>query len=289
MSRRLFALTVVFAMASLLIMPGLAAAAGGAGPSTAMPPDGTWHQIDRGQSQWYSFKYDGKDEQILVKMNAKPSDGAMFMVVTPEQARLWEKTGEEKSCGCSSEDKYVGADRSWSGKFNMPGTYYIVVKHSGIHETPTDYSLSVSGKGVTVPQAAAPGAPVAAASTKAAETAVSAEAMSPFEDWMAMEGGTSHWETFTYDKSNSRVELVMDAEPNNAVTFSVWTPDQVRRYSLGENVEPIGRGTKNEKAPGDVSWSGSFTSPGTYYVRVDHLGQGKSYCKLTLKGENAWF
>ena len=289
MSRRLFALTVVFAMASLLIMPGLAAAAGGTGPSTAMPPDGTWHQIDRGQSQWYSFKYDGKDEQILIKMNAKPSDGAMFMVVTPEQARLWEKTGEEKSCGCSSEDKYVGADRSWSGKFNMPGTYYIVVKHSGIHETPTDYSLSVSGKGVTVPQAAAPAAAVAATSAKTAGTAAAAEEMSPFDDWMAMEGGTSHWETFKYDKSNTQVELVLDAEPNNAVTFSVWTPEEMRRYSLGEDVEPIGRGTQNEKAPGDVSWSGFFTSPGTYYVRVDHLGQGKSYCKLTLKGENAWF
>ena len=129
-------------------------------------------------------------------MNAKPSDGAMFMVVTPEQARLWEKTGEEKSCGCSSEDKYVGADRSWSGKFNIPGTYYIVVKHSGIHATPTDYALSVSGNGVSISQAAAPAAPVAAAPVKTAGAGVTAEEMSPFEDWMAMEGGTSHWETF---------------------------------------------------------------------------------------------
>ena len=289
MSRRLFASIVVVAMASLLIMPGLAAAAGGTGPSDAYAPDGTWHQIDRGQSQWYSFTYDGKDEQILIKMNAKPSDGAMFMVMTPEQARLWEKTGEEKSCGCSSEDKYVGADRSWSGKFNIPGTYYIVVKHSGNHATPTDYSLTVSGKGVLVPVAAKSEAPAVVAATAPAAAAAETETMSPFEDWMAMDGGTSHWETFHYDKKDSQVELVMDAEPNNAVTFSVWTPEQVRLYGLGLDIKPVGSGTVNEKAPGDVSWSGSFTSPGTYYVRVDHLGQGTSYCKLALKGENVWF
>ena len=289
MSRRLFALTVVFAMASLLIMPGLAAAAGGTGPSTAMPPDGTWHQIDRGQSQWYSFKYDGKDEQILVKMNAKPSDGAMFMVVTPEQARLWEKTGEEKSCGCSSEDKYVGADRSWSGKFNMPGTYYIVVKHSGIHATPTDYSLSVSGKGVTVPQAALLLHPSLQRQQRLQEPRLQQRRCHPSRIGWRWRAAPATGRRSTMTRSNSQVELVMDAEPNNAVTFSVWTPDQVRRYSLGEDVEPIGRGTENEKAPGDVSWSGSFTSPGTYYVRVDHLGQGKSYCKLTLKGDNVWF
>jgi hypothetical protein len=106
---------------------------------------------------------------------------------------------------------------------------------------------------------------------------------------MAMTGGTGHWETFHYDKKDSQVELVMDAEPNNAVTFSVWTPEQVRLYGLGLDIKPVGYGTVNEKAPGDVSWSGSFTSPGTYYVRVEHQGQGKSYCKLTLKGDNVWF
>ena len=289
MSRRLFVSIVIVAMASLLIMPGIAAAAGGTGPSDAYSTDGTWRQIDRGQSQWYSFRVDSKDEQILVKMNAKPSEGAMFMVMTPEQVRLWQNTDEEKPCGCSSEDESVGADRSWSGSFTSPGTYYIVVKHSGIHATPTDYSLSVSGKGVSVPQAAASAAPVAAAPVKTTEAAAAADTMSSFEDWMAMDGGTSHWETFHYDKKDSQVDLVMDAEPNNAVTFSVWTPEQVRRFSLGEDVEPIGRGTTNEKAPGDVSWSGSFTSPGTYYVRVDHLGQGTSYCKLALKGDDVWF
>jgi hypothetical protein len=289
MSRRLFASIVVVAMASLLIMPGVAAAAAGTSPSDAYAPDGAWRQINRGQSQWYSFRYDGKDEQILVKMDAKPSDGAMFMVMTPEQVRQWEKTGEEKSCGCSSEDMYVSADRSWSGSFNIPGTYYIMVKHSGNHATPTDYSLTVSGKGVSVPEAARSVAPAGVMAPAPAPAAKAVEEMSPFEDWMAMPGGTSHWETFHYDEINSQVELVMDAEPNNAVSFSVWTPEQVRRYSLGEDVQPVGRGTKNEDAPGDVSWSGSFTSPGTYYVRVEHLGQGTSYCKLALKGDNAWF
>jgi hypothetical protein len=259
------------------------------GPSDAYAPDGSWHQIDRGQSQWYAFNYDGQDEQILITMNAKPSDGAMFMVVTPEEAALWQKTHEEESCGCSSKDEFVGADQSWAGSFNIPGTYYIVAKHTGNHDTPTFYALNVRGEGVSVPKAAESVAPASAAAPAPAAAAVAAEAMSPFDDWMAMPGGTSHWETFKYDKSDTQVDLVMDAEPNNAVTFSVWTPEQVRLYGLGLDVEPVGRGTMNDKAPGDVSWSGSFTSPGTYYVRVEHLGQGTSYCKLTLKGDNAWF
>jgi hypothetical protein len=289
MSRRLVSTIVVLAIASLLIVPGLAAAAGGTGPSDAYAPDGTWRQIDPGQSQWYTFTYAGQDKQILVTMNAKPSDGAMFMIVTSEQAALWQKTGEEKSCGCSSEDKFISADQSWSGSFNLPGAYYIVVKHSGHHATSTYYSLNVSGQGVSVSQAAAAAAPIAAVSAAPAAATAAVEEMSPFEDWMAMPGGSSHWETFKYDERDTQVELILDAEPNNAVTFSVWTPEQVRRYALGEDIKPVGWGTVNEKAPGDVSWSGSFTSPGTYYVRVEHLGQGTSYCKLSVKGESTWF
>lgn len=286
MLKRLTIVIAVVAMASLLISASLASAAGGTGPWDAYAVDTAWHQIDPGQAQWYAFKYDGNDEQLLIKLDADPDDGAMFMVRTPEQARVWQETGDEKACGCSSNEESVKADQSWSGKFNIPGIYYVVVKHSGHHATPVYYSLSVNGKGVSVPSAAKPSA---AAPEPAVPVSSESAAMSSFEDWMAMEGGTTHWESFRYDKSGSAVEIIMDAEPNNAVTFSVWTPDQVRRYSLGEDVEPVGRGTVNEEAPGDVSWAGKFASPGTYYVRVEHLGPGMSYCKLTLKGDNAWY
>lgn len=287
MSRRLLTSLVFAVVASLLIVPGLASAAGGTGPADAYAPNGAWYQIDRGQSQWFAFAYDGKDEPILITMNAKPVDGAKFAVLTPEEVRLWEKTGDIEACGCSSEDKFTNADQSWSGSFNTPGTYAVVVKHTGHHDATTYYALTASGKGVSMVEMAAPEAPAAAA--PAAEAAAAAPAMSPFDDWMAMTGGSSHWETFNYDKADTQVNLMLDAEPNNAVVFSVWTPEQVRQYSLGMDVDPIGWGTVNEKAPGEISWSGSFTSPGKYYVRVDHLGDAVSYCKLTLKGENAWF
>jgi hypothetical protein len=282
---------VIAALASLLIVPGIAAAAGGTGPWDAYAIDGAWRQIDRGQAQWYAFRYDGEDEQIVVKLNAKPADGAKFMVFTPDEARVWQQVGDEEPCGCSAEDEFVGADQSWSGHFNIPGTYYIAVKHSGHHDAPTYYALNVSGKGVAAAGKTAPAAPSAPASAgaAAATAAVTTEDMSPFEDWVTMEGDTSHWETFHYDKPDSKVELILDVEPNTAATFSVWTPEQVRLYSLGLDVDPVGWGTVNEKAPGDVSWSGSFVSPGKYYVRVDHLGQDVGYCKLTLKGENVWF
>lgn len=112
--------------------------------------------------------------------------------------------------------------------------------------------------------------------------------VSPFHEWMGMEGGHGHWETFQYEGDGSNVDIALDTKPKDGATFSVWTPEQVRLYGLGEDVEPLGRGTPNEYAKGDLSWSGSFSQPGTYYVLVQHRGDATSYCKLTLQGKDVW-
>lgn len=111
---------------------------------------------------------------------------------------------------------------------------------------------------------------------------------SPFEQWMGMKGGHSHWEAFQYEGDDTNVEITLDAEPDEGATFSVWTAEQVRLYGLGEDVEPVGRGTPNEYAEGDLAWSGRFVQPGTYYVLVEHRGEAPSYCKLTLQGKDVW-
>lgn len=283
-------LVVAVMIASLLTVPGIALAAdGGTGPGDAFTTYDVWQTLDPGQSQWYKFMYDGEGDQVSVKMDAKPSNGASFGVLTPEQARIWEETGELETCGCGGTDEFVNADLSWSGSFNTPGTYYVLVKSAGSRSTPTSYMLSVSGDGVSVPTATAALPATAAAAPAVTHTPAAAPAPVSAHDWMAMDATASHWESFYYDGKGSQIHAYLDAEPSQAVNFSIWTPEQARLFGLGEDVEPVGRGSENKFAQGDKSWSGSFTSPGTYYVRIEHAGPGMSYCKLMVAGDDVTF
>jgi len=284
MFKRMPTLVLVCIVANLMLAPAavLAADTGGTGPWDAYAVDGSWQQLNQGQSHWYKFIYDGEEGQIFVRLNAEPEDGAAFSMRTAEQARIFQETGDEEACGCSSPDEFVDADASWAGEFNIPGTYYVVVRHTGRHDAPVFYSLEVSGAGVLQPVAA----PTAAAAP-APEKEPMPEA-SPFDEWMGMEGSHSHWEAFYYSGDDSKVDISLDSEPNEGASFSVWTAEQARLFGLGEDVDPTGRGTPNEYAEGDLFWSGSFAQPGTYYVLVEHRGEAPSYCRLTLQGKDAW-
>jgi hypothetical protein len=284
MFKRVPQLAFVCVVASLMLAPAIAQAAGtgGNGPWDAFAVDGTWQQLNPGQTHWYKFMTDGEEGRILVQLNAEPEDGAAFSVRTAEQARIFQETGDEEACGCSSPDEFIDADTAWAGEFNIPGTYYVAVKHTGRHDAPVFYALDVSGKGVLKP-ATAPRPAAAPAAEKAPMAEVSA-----FHDWMGMEGSHSHWETFTYEGDDTNVEIALDTEPDQGAVFSVWTPDQVREYGQGLKVEPVGRGTPNDDVEADLFWSGRFAQPGTYYVLVEHRGEAPSYCKLTLQGKDVW-
>jgi hypothetical protein len=277
-------LVVVCVLASLMLVPAtvLAAETGGTGPWDAYAVDGSWQQLNQRQTHWYKFMYDGEEGQIFVRLYSEPEDGAMFAVRTAEQARIFQETGDEEACGCSSVDEFVDADASWAGEFNIPGTYYVVVKHTGRHDAPVYYSLEVSGAGVLKPVVAA-----RAAAAPAPEKKPLPE-VSPFDDWMGMEKDCCHWESFYYEGDGSNVEISLDTEPDQGAVFSVWTPQQLREYSQGLEVEPVGRGTPNDSVDADLFWSGSFVQPGTFYVLVEHRGEAPSYCKLTLQGKDAW-
>ena len=61
-------------------------------------------------------------------------------------------------------------------------------------------------------------------------------------------------------------EVLLDAEPDGSVAFSIWTEEQVRLWALGKEFEPVGRGTENDLQPGDLFWSGRLGRPGRFYV-----------------------
>lgn len=284
MSSRLLKLLAALVLVALLAIPSVAAAAG-TGPDNAMAPDGVWRELRPGQEHWYAFNYDGDEGRILASMNVVPDDGAMFSVRTPEQIRIWQESGDLETCGCSSKNERENIDAFWAGEFNLPGTYYVVVRHSGSMGEPSYYSLDLEGDGVWFEAAAEP--------VRAAPAPIVAEEPAPAEmdigDWMPMSAGAEHWFSFLYTGDGSQVDVSLDVEPASGATFSVWTPEQARLFGLGLEIEPVGRGSANEYAAGDLSWSGNFVSPGTYYVRVEHQGAGVSDCKLTITGSDVVF
>jgi TolB protein len=112
------------------------------------------------------------------------------------------------------------------------------------------------------------------------------DAVAPTGDWDQLGSGESRWYAFQYLGDGSRIEITLQTEPDASAGFSVWTPEQIRLWGLGEYVEPVGRGSDDPYADNTLVWSGSSRAPGTYYVVVEHAGNnaGTSYYLLDVSG-----
>lgn len=84
--------------------------------------------------------------------------------------------------------------------------------------------------------------------------------------------------------ASSEVQIWLDADPDESVTFSIWTEEQVKQWAAGEEVEPLGRGAASDYAPGDLFWAGSFGTTGEYYVVVENESSGDAYFQLGIAG-----
>jgi hypothetical protein len=330
------------------------AAAPGSGSNSAMAPAGNWMPVAAGQQEWFAFHYAGDNSQILARMSVDPADSAGFEIWTPAQFQQYQQGNAVTPVGRGSVNNNFGGDLTWSGNFDTPGTYYVVVTQTGPNAG--NFSLNVSGDGVTfLPAQAAPAARAAApvhkttakttaskataaktaasktsasktlaasakatnvatrtsattskakataaktatsktkAKATAAKTAISktkAPAGSTpnnaaqFSHWDTLGVGQQRWYSFQYPGDNSQVTLDMTVDPANPASFEVWTPGQFRQYQNGETVTPIGRGTVDNAANGDLVWSGHFDTAGTYYVIVSQTGPDAAGYMLALR------
>jgi hypothetical protein len=133
-----------------------------------------------------------------------------------------------------------------------------------------------------------------------------ADAMPPSDDWVPLGIGESHWYAFDYRGHHefeaaeeeeeeeaiwvsSSVQVLLDAEPDQGAAFKVYTEDQIRAWTQGEDLEAVGQGTENEYTPGDLCWCGDFAEAGRYYVVVEQQGPEPSFYKLTINGEDISF
>ena len=310
-------------MASLLLVPALALAAGSTGPGDAAGPDDGWEMLPVGQANWYEFTYlghydfeEGKDGEeraifegtpVEVWLDAEPDGGAVFRVVTEEEVQAWVAGEDLESCGCGTENEHGPGDLNWAGNFARPGTYYVVVEHRGAE--PTQFKLSISGEEIEVPQpaTAAPAAEEPAALADGAtpeDNSGPSDALAPSGQWTLIPAGGSQWYTFQYtghhqfeppkDENEeekpiwipSLVEVWMEADPEGSLGFQVLTPENVQAWQAGEELVGCGCGTENEALAQDLTWAGNFGKPGTYYVLVENPASEDAYYQLGISGED---
>jgi hypothetical protein len=167
MTRKL-STVVAFALATVILLAGIgpiaAAESLGSGPDAALAPGNGWTPLAVGQQIWYDFNYTGDGSQVLVDLAVSPNNAARFAVWTPATLATRAAGNVPKPVGVGSSDSYVNGDLVWTGAFNEPGTYYIVVDQTG--PVAGGVLLTVIGSGVsarTPPPTTAVPAPTATA------------------------------------------------------------------------------------------------------------------------------
>ena len=113
------------------------------------------------------------------------------------------------------------------------------------------------------------------------------DALTPSGEWRALQPGESHWYGFYYEGDGSQIQMLMEAVPSGSAGFTVWTPEEMRRWRAGSEVDPIGRGSTNPASGENLAWSGAFNDRGIYYVLVEHSGSqpGTSHYALSVTGD----
>jgi hypothetical protein len=281
----------------------------GRGPGDALSVTGSSQTIQAGRRLWYAFQYSGDKSQILVRMSVWPANSVSFAVWTPTDVQLWPRAKKENPVGRGSPNSLYGGDLTWTGSFNLPGTYYVVVDQAG--PVAGNFNLQVTGSGVSLvsPTRTPTPAPTTRAPFNAGISAQAAAPVAPSYGYNFVQNtptpvppgtgpdsaapvpavsqtlavGQRLWYAFQYSGDGSQILVRMSVWPANSASFAVWTPGDVQRWAQGGKAEsPVGRGSPNRLYGGDLTWSGNFNQPGTYYVVVDQTGPAASTIDLKV-------
>jgi len=285
---RMITLTAIVAVVLGIFGVGAVAAAEvGNNPYEALSPAGDAMSLDAGQAHWYAFEYAGGESVIEVQLFG---DNATFSVWTQDQVDAWARGDEVDPVGQGAEPEFADGDLYWNGSFNIAGTYYVKVEQTGVGVA--NYTLKVSGSEVSYPMtntaveevAAEVTEPVAAA-VEAAQTndgSGPADAMTIDGEWRTLDAGESCWYTFQTTGDDAQISIEMDVSPADGATFSIHTEEQIRLWSLGEELDNVGAGTSEDLTVSGPAWNGSFNIAGTYYIMVEG-GTGIANYSLTIQ------
>ncbi len=127
--------------------PGPTPELAGTGPGDALSVSSGPLRLPFGRRVWYAFNYAGDSSQILAQMSVSPPGAASFAIWSPNDVKQWEAGNKVNPQGQGTVNAGYNDDLVWSGNFNEPGTYYVVVDQTGPYTG--RINLSVSGDGVS--------------------------------------------------------------------------------------------------------------------------------------------
>jgi LPXTG-motif cell wall-anchored protein len=121
----------------------------GGDPGSAFNALGQGSQnLNAGQRQWYVFRYAGDNSPIQIRLSGS---NAQFSVWTEQDIQNARGSfgATANPVGRSSANDQFGGDQYWTGSFNAPGNYFIMVETTSGGAATGSYTLSVTGSGVS--------------------------------------------------------------------------------------------------------------------------------------------
>lgn len=118
--------------------------------------------------------------------------------------------------------------------------------------------------------------------------------LTPDGAWTKMSVDGEHWYAFTEEGDGEKVFITMEMMPNAAVSFEVWTEENLQAWANEEDFEPVGEGTRScgcerSDETGKFNWCGSFAGAGDFYVVVKSQYDDTSYYALEIEGKEVSF
>jgi LPXTG-motif cell wall-anchored protein len=104
--------------------------------------------LNAGERDWYVFRYAGDNSPIQIRLSGT---NAQFSVWTQSDIQNAQSNfgATANPVGRSSANTNFGGDQYWTGSFNAPGTYFIMVETTSGGQNTGNYTLSVTGSGVS--------------------------------------------------------------------------------------------------------------------------------------------
>lgn len=298
----------------------------GTGPDDALSPTGGETTLGAGETRWYTFKYDWDGDsdpsEAIAELRMNTPGAIDFEVWSQDDLNAWRNgedftpTGAGTPAFTTGDDSNKNRDRSllrWVGSSAATVTYHLIVSNNSDSEV--GYTLTVTGDTVSFP---AP-AEMAAMGTMTA-TMPMTDSMAMTDTTMMMGMGPddamtpngrrevispeeTRWYTFKYEwdgesnPSNAIVELRM-AEAG-AVSFEVWSQDDLAAWFNNEDFTPTGAGTPAFALSSDsttsnrdrslLRWVGGGAATVTYYILVENDSDADAVYRLNVSGPDVTF
>jgi hypothetical protein len=293
---KMLKMTVVSGLLLMLFLSLSTLSAAAQGPIAYL--DNASHSLDANASALYRFDYaltDVGDRPITtITMENATNSGLGFEVWSADNlndmannAPIGRGTAATVDCTTgvlSASGACQSPHLTWSGAFGSGGAYFVRVTNNT--NTPANYTLRITGSGVSLGQmmAAAPSAPAAAPPLVAANPDDPNRAARIDGQTATAPMDSATWHSFDYAVNNDTgehpvVTLRLVNGNRSGVEFQVWTPESMTGGWF--NNTPIGRGTAQTVdcdtgvltgsgacQSADLIWSGAFGTSGTYFVRI---------------------